>query len=229
MKPILLVDDDPELAALLCDYLGGEGFAPCVALSGAEALSLLAQHTFEAVVLDIMMPRMSGLEVLQAVRARSGIPVLMLTGRGDDIDRIVGLELGADDYLAKPCNPRELAARLRAVLRRTAPAAEPPNALPSMHGIVLNSATLVAHAKGCPLTLTAAEFSVLKQLLLTAGQVNTKEALTREALNRDYTAYDRAIDVHVSRIRHKLMAAGVAGDVIRSLRGVGYQLLLETH
>lgn len=231
-KKILLVDDDLELCELLTDYLQGEGFS-CVSVNGGrQALERLALETFDGIILDVMMPVMSGLELLPQLRKLYTTPVIMLTGRGDDIDRIVGLELGADDYLGKPCNPRELAARLRAIIRRTASplSAEAPNATASTltaHGITLNPAKLEVMVNGEALALTTAELAVLRQLMQAGGRVITKEVLTREALNRELTDYDRSIDVHVSRVRHKLSEAGIAKDVIRSVRGVGYQFLGE--
>ena len=227
-KPILLVDDDTQLCELLSDYLSGQGFIPTVVNSGEQALAVLAKNTvFDAMVLDIMMPQMSGLELLQIVRQNKAIttPIIMLTGRGDDVDCIVGLELGADDYMGKPCNPRELAARLRAVIRRCETTSAANNATPKLHGIVLNTATLAATCRGQALNLTGAEFHVLQCLLLGAGQLLSKHYLTQQALHRELTAYDRSIDVHVSRIRHKLAACGLA-DVIRAVRGQGYQLLM---
>ncbi len=230
-KTVLLVDDDKELCELLTDYLQGEGFVCASVNSGLQALEQLAVQSYDAIVLDIMMPQMSGLELLPQLRKRYTTPVIMLTGRGDDIDRIVGLELGADDYLGKPCNPRELAARLRAVMRRTAVMAVhndgESSPLLALHGLVLNPAKLQVCWRGQVLSLTTAEIAVLKQLMQAAGTVITKEVLTREALNREYTDYDRSIDVHISRIRQKLTAAGSHADLIRSVRGVGYQFLVD--
>lgn len=226
--PILLIDDDPQLCDLLTDYLTTQHFTPKAVYSGEQALAMLTQKSFacDAIVLDIMMPHMSGLELLQILRKEKGIttPIIMLTGRGDDIDRIVGLEMGADDYMGKPCNPRELAARLRAVMRRRE-ITPTVNAAPNIHGIELDASTLAASCHNQALHLTGAEFHVLQCLLVGAGQLLSKAHLTQQALHRDYTQYDRSIDVHVSRIRHKLAACGVA-DVIRSVRGQGYQMLM---
>lgn len=228
-KPILLVDDDAQLCSLLSEYLSGEGFEPTAAHDAESALQLLIQgeQAFGAIVLDIMMPGMSGLELLQVLRQGHGVttPIIMLTGRGDDIDRIVGLEMGADDYMGKPCNPRELAARLRAVMRRSDVAPEAASAPLNIHGISLALSTLAASCNGQPLNLTGAEFNVLRCFLVDAGKVLSKAQLTQQALNREYTQYDRSIDVHVSRIRHKLAECGVA-DVIRAVRGQGYQMLM---
>lgn len=229
---ILLVDDDRQLCQLLAEYLSGEGFAVQAAHDGKQALELLrAQHPFDALVLDIMMPLVSGLEVLKEIRQFSNLPVIMLTGRGDDIDRILGLEMGADDYLGKPCNPRELSARLKAVLRRTkntpeSPAA--PAAIIKFAGLQLDPAALSASLEGDSLQLTAAEFRVLQLLVEHAGQVLSKEFLTEQVLQRKLSRYDRSIDVHVSRIRQKLaQAQRAAGPHIKAIRGMGYQLLLE--
>jgi DNA-binding response OmpR family regulator len=226
-RPILLVDDDAKLCALLAEYLVNEGFEATSVHSGEHAIEILSNLSFDAMVLDIMMPGMNGFEVLSAVRSKSAIPIIMLTGRGDDIDRILGLEMGADDYLAKPCNPRELAARLRAVVRRSSPIESTFVVSEILHvnGIMLNSNTFEATFNGSTAILTMAEFNVLKILMRSAGTTLSKEYLTREALHREFTQYDRSIDVHVSRIRHKLMSSGLLVDIIRSVRGVGYQML----
>jgi DNA-binding response OmpR family regulator len=229
---ILLVDDDRQLCQLLAEYLAGEGFAVQAAHDGRQALDLLrTEHHFDALVLDIMMPMVSGLEVLKEMRQFSNLPVIMLTGRGDDIDRILGLEMGADDYLGKPCNPRELSARLKAVLRRTKNSVEPPPASAAIirfAGLQLDPAALSASLEGESLQLTAAEFRVLQLLVEHAGHVLSKEFLTEQVLQRKLSRYDRSIDVHVSRIRQKLgQAQNAGGPHIKAIRGMGYQLLLE--
>ncbi|BCD96507.1 response regulator transcription factor [Marinagarivorans cellulosilyticus] len=227
-KRVLLVDDDLALCELLAQYLQAEGFDVCSVNSGSGAIEHLAKAECDVMVLDIMMPGMTGLEVLQRVRADNAIPIIMLTGRGDDIDRIIGLEMGADDYLGKPCNPRELAARLRAVTRRAQPGAAgygAAEAVITLNNITMNSSTLAVTFNGEPASLTGAEFNVLLVLMKSAGQALSKQNLTREALHREFTQYDRSIDVHVSRIRHKLAESGLS-DIIRSVRGVGYQMLL---
>ncbi len=227
---ILLVDDDPMLCELLSEYLQEDGFDVASLNSGEEAIAtLLSDEQFDAVVLDIMMPVTSGLDVLREVRSKRDIPILMLTGRGDDIDRILGLEMGADDYLGKPCNPRELVARIRAVLRRsqqqteTAPAASTVD----LHGICLDSGARSVTVNGKSLVLTSAEFNALKLLMNSAGETLTKQDITEQVLNRKLEAYDRSMDVHISRIRQKLAAEGVS-DVIKSIRGVGYQMLTDS-
>lgn len=223
---ILLVDDDKDLCALLQEFLEGDGFNIDAIHSGDEAIkTLLNTDKYDTVVLDIMMPGMSGLDVLKSVRAEKQTPILMLTGRGDDIDRIVGLELGADDYLPKPCNPRELGARIRAILRRTQYLKTAPATSPSeLHGIHLDSGARQATVNGKSIALTGAEFNALSYLMERVGQTISKQEITQEVLKRPLEAYDRAMDVHVSRIRQKLAAVGVT-NVIQSVRGVGYQML----
>lgn len=223
---VLIIDDDRELCALLADFLQLEGFRATAVHDGAEAVAHCRQHQYDAIVLDVMLPGLQGLEVLRKLREFSGTPILMLTARGEDTDRIVGLEMGADDYLPKPCNPRELAARLRAILRRSQGA-------PGEAGVELvvgqtriNPADRSASHAGADLQLTSAEFNVLQVLLSRAGQVVDKEALSREALNRSLSAYDRSIDVHISKIRKKL-AAHSGDNLIVSVRGIGYQFTVS--
>lgn len=225
-RPILIVDDDVELVTLLVDYLQLEGFAPTAAHNGDEALELLDKGEFEIMVLDVMMPGKSGIEVLKEVREKSSIPILMLTARGDPIDRIVGLELGADDYVAKPCSPRELAARLNAILRRTAntPAAIAPviagpiNLDPTQRSVCIN---------GEPIDLTGTEFTLLEVLVRKTGKPVPKDEIYQKVLGRVMQRYDRAIDVHVSALRHKLAAVLGKRVSIESIRGIGYQLILR--
>lgn len=227
---ILLVDDDTELCELLAEYLENDQFQVSSCHDGYSALEVLQQeHQFNAVVLDIMMPRINGLEVLQAIRAQHNIPVIMLTGRGGDIDRIVGLEMGADDYLGKPCIPRELAARLRAVLRRGQFNfnTDTPAISLKLHGIELNRALRQVKIHDQPLDLTGAEFNVLALLMQSAGHIVSKKELTEKVLQRKLVAYDRSIDVHVSRLRHKLAEALQGKILIKTIRGSGYQMVAE--
>jgi len=225
-QQILLVDDDQDLCLLLSEYLSSDGFSVETVHSGEQAIEqVLGSRNLDAMVLDVMMPGLSGFDVLQHIRQHREIPVIMLTGRGDDVDRIVGLEMGADDYLGKPCNPRELAARLRAVLRRSQATPSPSHqGNLNLHGIILNKGNRNVEIKGEALALTSAEFNVLQLLMESAGQVLSKELLTKEALQRELTAHDRSIDVHVSRIRQKLNACGLE-NIIKSIRGIGYQML----
>ncbi|MDA8693945.1 response regulator transcription factor [Pseudomonadales bacterium] len=228
---ILIVDDDTELCQLLEQYLTNEGISVSLIHDGLEAVEHLQQtqqqnQSYDAIVLDFMLPGMQGLDILQRLRTFSSTPVLMLTARGDDIDRIVGLEAGADDYLPKPCNPRELLARLRAVLRRTeSNVVETRSSSQSIHGITLDSGNRNANVNNQLLELTSAEFNTLQALIKNAGKIVTKEELTEIALNRKHTRYDRSIDVHISSIRKKI--AHHLGDIelIKTVRGSGYILV----
>jgi len=226
---LLLVDDDVELTEMLGEYLENEGYSISHADSGEAALARFdAGEAYDLCVFDIMMPGLSGLELLQQVRPKVSTPVIMLTGKGDDIDRILGLEMGADDYLSKPANPRELLARIRAVLRRSVPVKEETNTQTLSVGAVnLTPTRRVACVDEIELQLTAAEFNVLALLMERAGQVASKEWLTEQVLHRKLTAYDRSIDVHVSRVRQKLEQAkpGLA-EMIKTVRGEGYQMVV---
>lgn len=225
---ILLVDDDSELLELLGEYLRTEGFDICSATNGQQALQTLEdQQEIAAVVLDIMMPGVSGLDVLKTIRQRWQTPVIMLTGRGDDIDRIVGLELGADDYLGKPCNPRELSARIRAILRRSQISSIPASDATTLtlDGLVMDSASLTACVDEQAVPLTGTEFRALQLLCEHVGETLSKEVLTESVLQRKLTQYDRSMDVHISRIRHKLAQFPQLNLHIKSQRGLGYQLV----
>jgi DNA-binding response OmpR family regulator len=223
MNPnILIIDDDQELCALLEDFLQLEGFATSSIHDGAEAIELCKGTEFDAIVLDVMLPRVQGFEVLRRLREFSVTPVIMLTARGDDTDRIVGLEMGADDYLPKPCNPRELAARLRAILRRTDKSAEPAPESVDIDGLRASKTQRKVTLDGVEIKLTTAEFNILLVLMQYAGEVVNKEMLSQQALGRALTAYDRSIDVHVSNLRKKLV--GADAELIKNVRGVGYQL-----
>ena len=220
MAQVLLADDDVALSEMLTEYLEREGFAVTAVHDGDAAARLAATGEFEIVVLDVMMPRVDGMEALRRIRQTSRVPVIMLTARGDDIDRIVGLELGADDYVAKPCTPRELAARLRAILRRVqAPVAD---AGPlSVSGLALWPEKRRVEWRGAPVELTSMEFNLLEVLMRNAGRVVSKKELSEQALGRPLARFDRSIDVHLSSIRHKL---GEGAALIRTVRGLGYHL-----
>jgi two-component system response regulator CpxR len=224
---ILLIDDDSELCALLQDYLGNEGFAVVSVNDGDAGLAQARSGGFDIVILDVMLPRLGGLDVLREIRTGAAVPVLMLTARGDDVDRIVGLELGADDYLPKPCNPRELVARIRAILRRTAdrettgPRSAPAEIL-EVDDVVMRPGERMVLRAGAPVDLTSTEFSVLEILLRNAGQVVSKESVSEGALGRPLEHFDRAIDMHVSRIRRKLGPGADHGPRIKTVRGAGY-------
>ena len=223
---LLVVDDDVSLCELLRHYLSNEGFQVSLAHSAEAAQQWLsANQAPDLMILDIMMPGKSGLELLQTLRPAIQVPVVMLTGRGDDIDRILGLEMGADDYLPKPCNPRELLARIRAVLRRSQAPLPVSRAL-ELSGIYLDPATRQVSLLGQPLELTSTEFNVLHTLMSHAGEVVSKESLTEKVLHRKLTLYDRALDVHVSRVRQKLVEVSEpAAELIKTVRGQGYQFI----
>ncbi len=223
---VLIIDDDRELCALLTEFLQLEGFVVNAVHDGARALEQCRQQHYAAIVLDIMLPGLQGLEVLRQLRGFSTTPVIMLTARGEDTDRIVGLELGADDYLPKPCNPRELAARLRAILRRSRnTGAEAGSACLEVGLTRVDAAARSATHADRELQLTGAEFNILQALLARAGEVVDKETLSKQALGRALSAYDRSVDVHISKLRKKLTAAGGDG-LIASVRGAGYQFLV---
>ncbi len=231
MIRILLADDDVDLCEMLAEYLTAEGFSIAFAHDGETALRLARDETFDLVLLDVMMPRKGGLDVLRELRTDSLTPVLMLTARGEDVDSIVGLELGADDYLAKPCNPRVLTARIRAVLRRVRQRPdEDSNELPQV--LVQDDLTLHMGARRVTcqdraVALTSTEFGVLQVLLQEAGHIVSKQALSEQALGRRMTRFDRSLDMHVSNLRHKLGALA-DGDVrIKTIRGVGYQYVIK--
>ncbi len=217
---ILLADDDAELGALLAEYLAGEGFEVLRAEDGEKALAAARGGDVDAVVLDIMMPRMSGTEVLKQLRRESDLPVIMLTARGDDLDRILGLELGADDYLPKPCNPRELVARLRAVLRRSAGSGTP--GVLRVGDLELHAASRQLLREGEPVDLTSTEFSLAQLLLQRAGAVVDKRDLYLAALGREPVRFDRSVDMHLSNLRRKLGPAPGGGARIETIRGIGY-------
>jgi two-component system OmpR family response regulator len=219
---LLLIDDDARLAELLTDYLRPHDVALEHARDGTIGLTAAAAGGFDAILLDVMMPGPSGLEVLRRLRATpatAAVPVLMLTARGDEADRVVGLELGADDYVAKPFSPRELLARVRAVLRRVAPAAT--GAFVSAAGISADVGARAVTVDGVPVELTGLEFDLLLALLRRAGRVVSREALLELAGRADTTVGERAVDVHVSRLRRKL---GEGGARLRTVRGAGYVL-----
>lgn len=227
MEPsILIIDDDEELCQLLQEFLELEGFRVSSCHNGKSGLQHCLEHDFDALVLDIMLPGLPGLEVLKLLRRERDLPVLMLTARGEATDRILGLELGADDYLPKPFNPLELAARLRAILRRGAAAngSDAPTPV-EVAGVRLNPGDRSATVAGKPLVLTSTEFNLLLTLVSAAGQVVEKNLLSNQALGRDIAPYDRSVDVHVSHIRKKLAGLG-ASDLIVSVRGIGYQFVI---
>ncbi len=216
-RTILLIDDDLELCELLREYLGEEGFEVESVHDGDVGLARALEGAHDLVVLDVMMPGQSGFDVLRKLRASSEVPVVMLTARGRDVDRIVGLEMGADDYLGKPFNPRELVARIRAVRRRVERTSAPDLERLAVDGVALHAPSRSASLHGEPLHLTSAEFALLEALLERAGEVVSREELSERVLDRRFSPLDRSLDVHVSNLRRKL-----GKDRIKTVRGHGY-------
>lgn len=223
MDHVLVVDDDVELCSLVQEYLTAEGFSLNAVHDGEQGLQQALTNEYSLVVLDVMLPGINGFEVLRRIRSVSKIPVLLLTARGEDVDRIVGLEIGADDYLPKPFNPRELVARIRAILRRTkrVTADVVPEML-SVGDVELDPATRSVQRAGQPVDLTSVEFNLLEVLLREAGRVVTRERLVNAVLSRKFMPFDRSIDMHVSKVRRKLGDSEEDGDHIKTIRGVGY-------
>lgn len=223
---LLIVDDDQELCTMLRTYLEAEGFAVATAHDGQQGLDALRAARYAAVVLDITMPVLDGFECLRQLRTFSTVPVLMLTARGDELDRIVGLEIGADDYLPKPFNPRELLARLRAVLRRSRAAT--PSQRYEIGDLVLEPGAQLARVADKPLELTATEFGVLEQLVVAAGSLVTKAHLSEQVLGRRLQPFDRSIDTHIAHLRKKLGPG--PGDLprIKTVRGQGYLFVRDS-
>ena len=227
MDSILLIDDDEELCALLVEYLAGEGFAVKAAHEAEDGLQQALSGECCFVILDVMLPGRSGFEVLRALRENSRIPVLMLTARGEDIDRIVGLEMGADDYLAKPFNPRELTARIRAILRRigsvnggiTGGSAD---SVITLGDLSLDPERRTVLRQGEEIVVTAVEFALLHELLRRAGRVVSRDDLAVKVLGRRLALFDRSVDVHVSSLRKKLGQERQGVSRIRAVRGIGY-------
>lgn len=227
MNQILVVDDDLDLCELLAKYLRREGFDFDMAHDGNLGVERALSGDYTLVVLDVMLPGLNGFDVLSSIRRKSSIPVLMLTARGDDVDRIVGLEMGADDYLQKPFNPRELIARIRAILRRTRPengGAVPPSSPErlSVGDVELDKGSHIVTRGGEQLALTTVEFDLLEALIRSAGQIISREELVKSILGRNFTPYDRSIDTHVSNLRKKLGHYTDGIERIKTIRGVGY-------
>jgi two-component system, OmpR family, response regulator CpxR len=237
MNPVnrlLIVDDDHGLVNLLKRFLEGEGFQVDAAYDQASGLSAALSNDHELIILDVMLPGGTGFELLKALRLRSSVPVLLLTARGEAVDRILGLEIGADDYLAKPFDPRELVARIRAIFRRTREPA-PASAVRNDHEEVLSVGeirmslgTRTVTCSNAPVDLTSVEFNVLELLLRNAGNVVTREQIAEGALGRPLNIFDRSVDVHVSRLRKKLGACPGTEELIRPIRGTGYFLAART-
>ena len=216
---ILVVDDDVELASLMREFLEREGFEVEFAHSGNAGLESALRGRFDLVVLDVMLPGLDGFEILRRLRPHSPVPVLMLTARAEDTDRIVGLELGADDYLPKPFNPRELVARIRAILRRMEPKTNAGRV--EVNGVAIDPGTREAYCDGRRVELTTLEFDILEQLMRSAGRVLSRDALMEALYGRKATPFDRSMDMHISHLRRKLETCG--RTLIKTVRGVGYQ------
>jgi two-component system response regulator CpxR len=222
MDRILVIDDDVELCQLVGEYLRAEGFTTECVHDGETGLKKATAGEYLLAVLDVMLPGINGFEVLRRIRAVSRLPVLLLTARGEDVDRIVGLEIGADDYLPKPFNPRELVARIRAVLRRTrGEGGSPAPDMVTVGDVELDPATRTVRLEGKPVDLTSVEFNLLEVLLREAGRVVPRERLVNAVLSRKFSPFDRSIDMHVSKVRKKL-GDTEADEHIKTVRGVGY-------
>ena len=217
MIPLLIIDDDTELCALLEEFLSREGFTVSCEYDGARGLERALEGGFSLIILDLMLPSLDGFALLKRLRATSRVPVLMLTARGEDVDRIVGLEMGADDYLAKPFNPRELVARIRAILRRVE---APPQGRLEVNGVTIDPGMREATCDGRAVELTTLEFDILEALMRSAGRVVSRDILMENMYNRKATPFDRSIDMHVSHLRKKLERDRT---LIKTVRGVGYQ------
>jgi DNA-binding response OmpR family regulator len=223
MTRVLIIDDDADLCDLVSEYLQGEGLEVDAVHDGVTGVLRCLDNLPDLVILDVMLPGLGGFAVLSRIRERSKVPVIMLTARGEDVDRIVGLEMGADDYLAKPFNPRELVARIRAILRRTTD--EPSDDRTQVYSVgdlQLDLGAREVRCSGSEVELTGAEFMILEVLLREAGTVVGRDDLSRQALGRRSSAFDRSLDVHLSNLRRKLGQLPDGGERIKTVRGVGY-------
>jgi DNA-binding response OmpR family regulator len=220
MERLLLVDDDLELCEILTEYFSGEGFGVESVHDGVRGLERARSGEHALTILDLLLPGMRGLDVLRQLRSTSNVPVLILTARGEDVDRVVGLELGADDYLPKPFNSRELMARVRAILRRTRPSSDSQRV--EVGDVTVDPSGRQAWRDGQPLNLTMAEFVLLEEFLRHPGQVLSRDHLAEQVLGRRLASFDRSVDVHVSNLRKKLGDAAAAREHIRAVRGEGY-------
>lgn len=229
MTRLLIIDDDQELYALLADYLGQQGFVCGGAADAASGLARITAETWDAVILDVMLPGMNGLDVLQRIRSDAAtrvLPVLMLTARGEEIDRVVGLEMGADDYLAKPFSARELVARLRALLRRSGLYDETPSDPKTLDDLSINKAALSVTVNGRSTDVSVSELRLLEILTAEPGQVVNRETLYKTLFGHPAYPYDRSLDMLVSRLRKRLGPRTDGGERIKAVRGEGYVYLL---
>jgi DNA-binding response OmpR family regulator len=234
MDTILLIEDDIDLCTMLKNYLGRHGFSVVAVHNGERGLREALTGKYAMILLDVMLPGLDGFEVLRRLHASSSVSVLLLTARGEDVDRIVGLEIGADDYLPKPFNPRELLARIRAVMRRRtgpeSPAVESQSTAAPLvvMGLELHVAGRMVRYRGVALELTAVEFDLLQILMRYAGTVVDRRKLAENGLGRKLHPFDRSLDMHISRLRKKLDDACNLGDQVKTIRGTGYQLAIRT-
>lgn len=225
MKHILAIEDDRELCELLEAFLGAEGFSLDMAHNGREGLAKARERKYDLLLLDVMLPGINGFDLLRELRKTSSVPVIMLTARGDEVDRVVGLEMGADDYLPKPFSTRELIARIRAILRRGEAGrgeSTVPEATIQVGDITLDPGSHEVTLSGKPVHLTHVEYLLLDTLLRSAGRTVSREALVRDVLERSYSPWDRSIDVHASNLRKKLGLLPDGGERIKTIRGTGY-------
>jgi DNA-binding response OmpR family regulator len=224
VRTILVVDDDQRLRDLVAEYLGSRGYTVATAADGEDGLARLKAGGVDLVVLDVMLPKRDGFEICRELRGFSRIPVIMLTARGDEMDRIVGLEIGADDYMPKPFNPRELLARIQAVLRRVEPAQPAKDDSCSAGPIAIDSDRRVATLEGKALDLTTTEFEILRTLVANAGRVIPRERLMELARGEEFASFERSVDVHVSHIRRKLGDDPKSPVFLKTVRGIGYMI-----
>jgi len=224
MNKVLIIDDDEELCELVTEYLTVEGFETEAVHDGESGLERAVSGDYDLAILDVMLPKMNGFDVLRNLRGQSKLPVLMLTARGDDTERIVGLEIGADDYLPKPFNPRELLARLRAILRRIGPEGGDNISVEKINvdDLEISASSRSVKLGGGEVSLTSVEFDLLSELLREAGRIVKKDALSENVLERSLSPYDRSLDMHISNLRKKLGMSPDGSDRIKTIRSVGY-------
>jgi two-component system response regulator CpxR len=224
VEQLLLIDDDRGLCEMVAEYLAPEGFKLEAVHNGEQGLKRALSGEHALVLLDVMLPGINGFDLLRKLRTTSNIRVLLLTARGEDVDRIVGLEIGADDYLPKPFNPRELLARIRAILRRNPAGAVPgdPEAELVVADITLDPRARTVRKRGTPIELTTVEFGLLEVLLRSAGKIVTREDLAKQVLGREFSPFDRSIDMHVSKLRRKLGELPDGEERIKTVRSAGY-------
>lgn len=227
VEEILLIDDDIELCSMLKEYLGKNGFAVTSSHRGDTGLKFARERAWSVILLDVMLPGIDGFEVLKRIRAESSVNIVLLTARGEEVDRIIGLESGADDYLPKPFNPRELLARMRAILRRRAKPVPEECEVLRVQDLELDQAARRVQQSGRTIELTDVEFGLLELMMRSPGKVVSRDELSEKVLGRRFDPLDRSLDMHVSRLRRKLAQDRTAGNQVKTIRGMGYQLLVN--